>query len=75
MPLYQYEPCNNPSCSQKEPFKAKNSMDNHKDPMPCPSCGQMCNRLSNDFCQNFQLKGFGWYRNGYNGASNGAGSK
>lgn len=77
MATYNYAPCANESCERpKEPFQFKRPMSEYQDPAPCPSCGEMCERVSNDFCQNFQLKGHGWYKSNYHGPSNGAvGSK
>ena len=66
MPLYNYEPCNNEACSRtKEPFKAMGKMSESDKPAPCPECGELCPRLSNDWCRNFKLVGSGWFSTGY----------
>lgn len=71
MALYNYAPCKNQDCERpKEPFQAKKKMSEYKDPAPCPSCGEMCERLPTDYCRTFQLSGFGWAKDGYKGRSN-----
>ncbi len=63
MPLYEYR-CG--ECREVSEFRMKIS-DPH--PTDCPACGQQSLRkiISNTA---FQLKGGGWYNEGYDGRSN-----
>ena len=62
MPIYEYQ-CD--SC--KEVVEAWQSLS--EDPMTtCPSCSGTLKKLISQ--SSFQLKGGGWYADGYNGKSN-----
>lgn len=69
MATYNYE-CKNEECLTKT-FTFRRSMEEHDQPTNCPQCGNECYRVAGDWCQNFRLKGSGWYAQGYSGASNG----
>jgi len=67
MPIYEYE-C--PACAKV--FEVQQRMTD--DPIKtCPECqGQVKKLIS---ASSFQLKGSGWYSDGYSGPSNGKGKK
>ena len=67
MPLYTYNPCSNPECSTgpKKAFKVRRSMETRNDPVPCPSCGESCERANNDFSTHAKCVGGGWASTGY----------
>lgn len=67
MAVYTYI-CENDNCLTKS-FTFRRSMEEHDQPTDCPQCGSTCFRKQNDFGGTFQLKGVGWYRDGYNGNS------
>lgn len=67
MATYNYT-CKNEECEQED-FQFIRSMNECHEPAPCPKCEQLAKRKDNDWCRNFQLKGSGWYRDGYSGNS------
>lgn len=69
MATYRYE-CKNEECLTKT-FSFSRPMAEYQEPTTCPQCHSECHRAQGDWCQNFKLKGPGWYASGYNGASNG----
>lgn len=66
MATYNYT-CTNEECEQND-FTFMRSMNECHEPAPCPKCEKLSPRKANDWCRNFQLKGAGWYRDGYVGA-------
>lgn len=63
MATYQYK-CTNEEC-ETDIFTFSRPMSEYKEPTNCLQCEKSSNRLENDFCTVFALKGQGWYRDGY----------
>jgi len=61
MPLYRYNPCTNTECTrEKLPFELRKLMSQYKDPGECPACGELCERIPNDFSRHAKCVGPGW---------------
>ena len=63
MASYTYH-CKNEEC-ETALFTFSRPMSEYKDPTNCVECGKSCDRLQNDFCTSFALKGGGWFRDSY----------
>jgi len=69
MPVYNYGPCTNEECEgHEETYQHNKKMSEYKDPQPCPHCGTMHERATNDFSRAVAFKGPGWFNTGGYGA-------
>ena len=70
MPTYTYGPCTTEECELKEQaFKYSKKMSEYQDPQPCPCCGTMYERATNDWPKAIAFKGPGWFNTGGYGAN------
>lgn len=63
MPSYNYR-CKNENC-EIDIYSQTRPMSEYMEPARCPHCDELNERVNNDFCKNFKLKGGGWYSTGY----------
>jgi putative FmdB family regulatory protein len=63
MPTYNHQ-CNNEECDMHQ-FEHFRKMSECNEPIPCPKCGQITQKLISQ--SSFRLKGAGWYKDGYTG--------
>jgi putative FmdB family regulatory protein len=62
MPIYEYK-CQSEDCAEVQEKLRK--IAEADDPLPCERCGSQTKRMVSQ--ASFQLKGGGWYKDGYSG--------